>query len=164
MALPGPAGLCVYWAQEGEVETMKRRFPRRTWAPPAGAPHRPRVLIEDDRPALTISDFSLFERAGLNVGYCAGPGGEPASCPLLQGMPCPALAKADAVLHDLDSEFGIAAAIRRQHPGLPVVVPQHRNADGSLEAVPEGCLPMPAMSSVQGQIEALWRAVLTKAR
>ena len=55
-------------------------------------------------------------------------------------------------------------AIRRQHPGLPVVVPQQHNADGSLQAVPEGCLPMPATSSVQGQIEALWRAVLTRAR
>lgn len=143
---------------------MKQRFPRRTWAPEAGAPHRPRVLIEDDRPALAISDFSLFERAGLDIGHCSGPGGEPARCPLLQGKPCPALASADAVLHGLDLGLGIAAAIRRQHPGLPVVVAQHCNADGSLQAVPEGCVPISATSSVQGQIEALWRAILTRAR
>ena len=53
---------------------MTQRFPRRTWSPHSGAGHRPRVLIEDDHPALAISDFSQFEQAGLSVGFCSGPG------------------------------------------------------------------------------------------
>jgi len=143
---------------------MKQRFPRRTWGPASGAAHRPRVLIEDDRPALAVSDFSLFERAGLHVGFCSGPGRRPADCPLLHGQACPALEQADAVLHGLDPDLGVAAAIRRRHPGLPVVVQQRRRRDGSLTAVPQGCLPLAYPCSVKGQIEALWRAILDRPR
>lgn len=143
---------------------MKQRFPRRTWGTAAGAAHRPRVVIEDDRPALAVSDFSLFEQAGLHVGFCSGPGRQPVDCPLLRGQPCPALAGADAVLHGLDPELGVAAAIRRHHPGLPVVVEQRRRPDGSMADVPEGCVPLRYPCSVKGQIEALWRAILDRPR
>ncbi len=140
---------------------MKQRVPRRAWRAGGAATHGPRVLIEDGHPAMAISDFSMFERAGLNVAFCSGPGNDPSACPLLRGEPCPLVAGADAVLHDLDPKLGIAAAIRRQSPGTPVVVEQERRPDGSLPLVPECCLPLAPSCSVKGQIDALWQ-VLTQ--
>lgn len=138
---------------------MKQRVPSRRWTSAGGAGHRPRVLIEDDHPALAISDFSRFEQAGFDIAFCSGPDGDPAACPLLCGRQCPALAAADVVLHDLDPGLGIAEAIRRQRPGISVVAEQRRGADGSLQPVPEGCISLTFGCSVQGQIDALWRAV-----
>lgn len=138
---------------------MKQRVPRRIWHSPRRAGHRPRVLVEDDHPALAISDFSLFERAGFDVAFCSGPGDDPAACPLLRGQDCPLLAGADAVLDGLDQASGVAAATRRKHPDLPVVAVQRRREDGSLPAVPEGCTPLIFPCSVRGQIEALQRAL-----
>ena len=141
---------------------MKQRVPRRTWHSPRRAGRRPRILIEDDHPALAISDFSLFEQAGFDVAYCSGPGHDPTGCPLSRGRQCPVLAGADAVLHGLDPALGIAAAIHGQHPGMPVVVEQHRRADGSLQPIPEGCTPLAFPCSVKGQIDALWRALASR--
>ena len=137
---------------------MKQRIPRRAWNSPAGAAHRPRILIEDDRPALAISDFSLFERAGFDIAFCSGPGPGEAACPLLRGEPCLALSGADAVLHGLDPRLGVAESIRRALPGTPVIVRQRR-LDGGQQALPDGCLPLPPDCSVPGQISALKRAV-----
>jgi hypothetical protein len=139
---------------------MKQRVPRRTWQEPGRAGHRPRVLIEDAHPALQISDFSLFEQAGFDVAYCSGPG-HVVACPLLRGQQCPLVAGADAVLHGLDPALGIAAAICRQRPSLPVVAGQRRH-DGSLQSVPSGCTPPMFPCSVKGQIDALWRALANR--
>jgi hypothetical protein len=139
---------------------MKQRVPRRAWRSAGRAGHRPRVLIEDDHPALAISDFSLFEQAGFDVAFCPGPGRGLTACPVLHGGPCPIVAGADAVLHNLDPELGVAAAIRRHNPGVPVIARQCRQADGSLQRLPEGCIPHVFPSSVKGQIDALWRALL----
>jgi hypothetical protein len=136
---------------------MIQRVPRRTWRSTGADTGRPRVLIEDDHPALAISDFSLFEEAGLDIAFCSGPGEDPGACPLLCGEPCPVLARAQAVLHGLDPGLGIATAIRRQRPGLPVVVEQRHGPGGTL--APEGCTPLPYPSSVKGQIDAVWRAL-----
>jgi hypothetical protein len=141
---------------------MKQRVPRRTWHSPSRAGHRPRILIEDDHRALAISDFSLFEQAGFDIALCTGPGHELAACPLQHGQPCPLVARADAVLHGLDPALGIAAALRRQRPALPVVVEQPRRADGSRPPVPEGCTPLVFPCSVKGQIDALWRALTSR--
>jgi hypothetical protein len=143
---------------------MIQRIPRRTWSSPGADTGRPRVLIEDNHPALEVSDFSLFEQAGLDIAFCSGPGQDPRTCPLLRGEPCPVLARADAVLHGLDPDLGIAAAIRRQHPGLPVVIEQCRRPGGDLPPAPEGCTPLPYPSSVKGQIDAVWRALTDRRR
>ena len=134
---------------------MKQRIPRRTWSSPHPSGRHPRLLIEDSHPALAISDFSLFRDAGFDVAFCSGPGDEPGACPLLRGQPCPLVAEADVVLHGLDPALGIAAAIRRQHPELPVVVEQA----GDAVAVPAGCVPLGYPCSVSGQVDALLRAV-----
>jgi hypothetical protein len=141
---------------------MIQRVPRRTWRSPGMGTGRPRVLIEDDHPALAISDFSLFEQAGLDVAFCSGPSEDPRVCPLLRGAPCQVLAHAEAVLHGLDPALGLVAAIRRQRPDLPVVAEQRRGPGGDLP--PEGCAPLPYPSSVKGQIDAVWRALADRRR
>jgi hypothetical protein len=138
---------------------MKQRIPRRTWSSPHPSGRRPRLLIEDGHPALAISDFSLFRDAGFDVAFCSGPGDEPGACPLLRGQQCPLVAGADVVLHGLDPAVGIAAAIRRQRPELPVVVEQRRPEAGSAGTVPAGCVPLGYPCSVSGQVDALLRAV-----
>ena len=143
---------------------MRQRVPRTTWGSPGAGTGRPRVLIEDDHQALAISDFSLFEQAGLDIAFCSGPGADPRACPLLCGEPCPVVARAEAVLHGLDPALGIAAAIRRQHPGLPVVVEQRRGPGGDQPPAPEGCTALPCPSSVKGQIDAVWRALADRRR
>jgi len=143
---------------------MKQRIPRRTWSSPQPSGRHPRLLIEDGHPALAISDFSLFRDAGFDVAFCSGPGDEPGACPLLRGQRCPLVAEADVVLHGLDPALGIAAAIRRQHPELPVVVEQRRPEPGGASAVPAGCVPLGYPCSVSGQVDALLRAVADLAR
>jgi hypothetical protein len=137
---------------------MEQRVPRRTWTSPGLTGRRPRLLVEDDRPALAISDFSLFRDAGLDVAFCSGPGDDPAACPLLSGQRCALVDRADVVLHGLSLGLGIATAIRRQRPELPVVVEQACRPDGTAEPVPAGCLPLPYPCSVRGQAAALLRA------
>jgi hypothetical protein len=128
---------------------MKQRVPRRAWF--YGVPRNPpRLLIEDDHPALAISDFSLFERAGFAVAFCSGPGDDPAACPLLAGEDCEVAAGADVILHGLDPESGVAAAIRDRYPATPVLV----SPGGARVRIP-GCVPLPAGCSVAGQVEAL---------
>ena len=143
---------------------MKQRIPRRTWSSPHPSGRHPRLLIEDSHPALAISDFSLFRDAGFDVAFCSGPGDEPGACPLLRGQRCPLVAEADVVLHGLDPALGIAAAIRRQHPELPVVVEQRRPEPGGASAVPAGCVPLGYPCSVSGQVDALLRTVADLAR
>jgi len=136
---------------------MRQRVPGRAWYSPGRPGHRPRVLIEDDHPALAISDFSLFQQAGFDVAYCSGPGGAAGNCPLLRGQRCVVLDGADAVLHGLDPRLGIAAAIRRQHPGIAVVTEQRHDPDGGPDQAAEGCAQLTFASSVPGQVDALRR-------
>jgi hypothetical protein len=137
---------------------MKQRVPGRAWYT-GGSAHRPRVLVESDSSALAISDFSMFQAAGFDVGFCSGPGCTPQACPLLRGQECNVLAGADAVLQGLDRGLGIAAAIRRQRPDIPVLVEERRGAGGDMQTVPEGCVPLPYLCSVKGQVDALRRAL-----
>jgi len=143
---------------------MKQRIPRRTWSSPQPSGRHSRLLIEDGHPALAISDFSLFRDAGFDVAFCSGPGDEPGACPLLRGQQCPLVAEADVVLHGLDPALGIAAAIRRRHPELPMVVEQRRAAAGSAGTVPVGCVLLGYPCSVSGQVDALLRAVADATR
>jgi hypothetical protein len=138
---------------------MKQRVPGRSWFSHGEGFHRPRVLVEDDHPALAISDFSAFRDAGYDVAVCSGPDRTPARCPLLRGEHCGVVANADVVLHGLDPRLGIAAAIRHQHPGVAVVVEQPRFAGASLAAVPPGCVPLPFPCSVNGQLDAIGSAL-----
>ena len=132
---------------------MKQRVPGRTWYS-AAERRRPRLLIEDDHPALEISDFAAFRDAGVDVAFCSGPGGSPESCPLLGGADCDVLAGADVVLQGL--EGGLVADIRWWHPELPVIVKGGTTAGG--------CSAIPACCSVKGQLDAVRRALSKAAR
>jgi hypothetical protein len=68
------------------------------------------------------------------------------------------------VLHGLDPALGIASAIRRQNPGLPVVAEQRHGSGGTPPLLPEGCTSLPYPCSVKGQIDALWRALADRPR
>jgi hypothetical protein len=136
---------------------MKQRIPR-TWSSACPARRRSRLLIEDGRPALAVSDFSVFRDAGFDVAFCSGPAGDPGACPLLRGQRCALVDGADVVLHGLSPGLGVAAAIRRQRPELPVVVEQPRQQDGTAAPVPAGCLRLGYPCSVRGQADALLRA------
>jgi len=129
---------------------MEQRVSRRSWYSSAGAERRPRLLVEDGRPALEISDFGAFRDAGFDVAFCSGPGVIPGSCPLLRGAECEVAAQADVVLHGLGPDSGVAAAIRWWYPELPVVV--------------QGGPDVPACCSVRGQVEAVRRALQDTAR
>lgn len=138
---------------------MRQRVPRRAWNSQDVTGRRPRLLVEDDRPALAISDFSSFADAGFDVAFCSGPGRVLDACPMTHGQECAVLARADVVLHGLDPALGIAVAIRQCHPDLAMVVKQRRWADGVLEPVPEGSEPLAFPCSVGGQVDALRRAL-----
>lgn len=77
----------------------------------------------------------------------------------MRGQHCALVDGADVVLHGLDPGLGIASAVVRQHPELPVVVEQERRPDGTAAPVPAGCVPLRYPCSVHGQIDALLRAV-----
>ena len=124
---------------------------------PGLAGRRLHLLVEDS-PALAISDFSLFQDAGFDVAFCSGPGSDPGACSLLRGQQCMLVAGADVVLHGLDPVLGVAPAIRRHRPELPMVIEQPRQEHGTAYPVPAGCVPLPYPCSVSGQIDALLRA------
>ena len=119
---------------------------------------RPRLLIEDPDRALQVSDFRLFEEAGLEVALCRGPSpSEP--CPLITEGHCRLAEEADVVLIGPGTERGrteLAAAHRRTRPVLPVVVAVRRD-DGDVP--PAGCVPLTVPASVNGQIGTVWRAL-----
>jgi hypothetical protein len=141
---------------------MRQRIPSRAWYSPGRPGRRPRVLVEDDDTALAVSDFSLFAQAGFDVAYCSGPGDNPGDCPVLRGQRCRLAAGADVVLHGLDPELGVAAALLRQQPGLRILAWQRHGTDGRPRPVPDGCEPLAEGSSVPGQIAAARSALPRK--
>jgi hypothetical protein len=122
-------------------------------------PNRVRVLIEEPSAALRLSDFALFEEAGLDVALCHGPDDrEP--CPLVLQGECPLALGADVViigsgLHGHDRQE-LAKAWQHHHPGTPILA---EVSVARAEEPPPGCRSLPSPSSVQGQISAIWHAV-----
>lgn len=121
---------------------------------------RLRVLVESADPALALSDFAHFTRAGLDVAVCPGPGDARTQCPLLHDESCPLVAEADVVLFGLgDKGRDLLEHGRRHTHGTPVVV---REGDEGAAAGEYSVLP--ARSSVNGQIDVLRRAALAARR
>jgi hypothetical protein len=124
---------------------------------PAG---RERALVESDDPALAISDFRLFDEAGIDVVLCPGPdAGTP--CPVLSGEDCALLSQVDVVLHELRAHPDIVSAICRLHPDLPVIVAGEAADETSL---PAGARAVPVACSVDGQADAIHRAAARHSR
>jgi hypothetical protein len=131
------------------------------WKPPGWGrttpgEHPAHVLVEDDHPALRLSDFGLFRNAGMVLAYCSGPSGQ--CCPLLEGGACALVDGADVVLHALDPELGVAEAIADRRPDLPVVRVVARRGRGAPAGSPFAAV-LDRSCSVDGQIRALRRAL-----
>ncbi len=107
---------------------MLQRVPP-TWTS-ARPMHQPlHLLIEDADPALAISDFVRYRDAGMEVALCRGPGRDADDCPLLAGGQCRLLSGADVVLHHLEPQTGVAAAIRRSPHRLQLITVGGTDAD-----------------------------------
>lgn len=142
---------------------MQQRVPP-SWSKSGSVHHRPRLLVEDDDPALAVSDFSLFREAGFDVALCRGPGSTAGDCPLLCGEECDLFARADVVLHGLDPRLGVSAIIRGTKPAVGVVTIARHQSGAPSSTYPDWphCVSLPASASVDAQIQALRRAI-TKA-
>jgi hypothetical protein len=140
---------------------MKQRIPH-IWTSARRAGGRPRVLIEDDHPAVAISDFAMFKDAGFDVAYCSGPDHVLGECPLLRGERCALLAGADAVLHRLDPRLGIAPAIQEHQSHTAVVVEQPPDTGRGPHPPAAGYEPVVYGCSVKGQIRALRQALRSR--
>ena len=140
------------------VRDMEQHVPP-TWRQPRH-PGRPRLLIEDPNAALAGSEFRLFEEAGFEVALCAGPDADH-PCPLVEHGVCDLARDADVVLVGLmepEDQTEVAAAIRHHVPDTPVVF-EVRRSRGPCTEVPDGCQTLMFPSSVNGQIDVLWKAL-----
>lgn len=131
------------------------------WTAGSPATRRLRVLVESDDPALALSDFAGFTRAGIDVALCRGDING-LGCPLLRDEPCPLVAEADAILYGFGPEGeAILDAARRHHRTTPVVV---RTSAGAATPTRPGAEVLAATSSLNGQIDVLRRAALAGRR
>lgn len=119
---------------------------------------RKRDLVESADRALMASEFRFLADDGYDVALCPGPGRDPSRCPLLSGGWCELVAEADVVLHALDPALGIPAAIKRARPALPVLVERQRAPDAA-STTPDGCTVLEMPCSLDGQLEAIRRAL-----
>ncbi len=142
---------------------MQQRVPE-SWGSSDRPGHAPYVLVEDDDPALALSDFSLFREEGFVVALCGGPGDDASACPVLRGEDCAILGGADVVLHRLATDLALAGEIRRCRPELPVVaVSATRQGDPGRPRTSETDV-LDATASVDEQIHALNRALAHRRR
>jgi hypothetical protein len=83
-------------------------------------PGRPRILIEDPDLEAGLATAWALRRAGYTVAICRGP--EPDSyCPLVGTDDCALVVGADVIISGVGRE--VEDAVRRRHPGKPVVQP-----------------------------------------
>ena len=124
-----------------------------------------RLLVESDDPAMAVSDFTLFREAGFSVAFCPGKGCSEDRCGLLDGRNCGMVDEADVVLHDLPSAWGVAAALRRYRPDLPIVeIRRHRSGDEETDAAGAPMeVALASTAPVRARIEAL-HSVMSAAR
>lgn len=124
---------------------------------------KPWVLVEEAGPLAQVSDFSRFREAGFEVALCSGPKGAGA-CPLACEGHCQLADAADVVLFGLALDDAAAQDVLRahlrHHPGTPVVVEAPRSSETDIPADNPNCTVLPFPTSVNGQIRALWNALL----
>jgi hypothetical protein len=86
----------------------------------------PRILVEACEWAERAHLAQLLGAAGYRTATCPGPEGADRKCPLSAGSGCPAVERADAVVHLLrhsdPRNRHVLISLRERHPELPVVV------------------------------------------
>lgn len=80
-------------------------------------PDRPRVLIESPDPEASLAAAAL-RQAGYAVAICHGPTRNE-RCPLVGSDDCALVIGADVVVSGVGPE--VEEAVRRRHPGTPLV-------------------------------------------
>lgn len=90
---------------------------------------RPRVLIEHSDEAVAFDFVSTLRRAGYSVAICPGPSSSAERrerCVLVTGERCAFVDGADVVVSGLGvaspEKREVLQALRRHHPGKPIVV------------------------------------------
>jgi hypothetical protein len=119
-----------------------------------------RLVVETDDPALAISDFASFTAAGFDVVCCGGPGNND-PCPVVEGRVCPVVEDSDVVLNQLkghQTQHAVVDGVHRTSPSVPLVVAMA--PDGFEHDLPDGCVSLAPLTSVNGQTFALRRAVV----
>lgn len=113
---------------------------------------RPMVVVESARPEAREAIVRSLRAAGLAVTTCAGPAhlhGD--GCPLVETADCSLLARADAVVHDLDLEDPasreVLLSLRARYEHLPVVVEATTASARRHRELLEGCTVVPPYST-----------------
>ncbi len=123
---------------------------------------RPRVLIEnpDDKQGLACA--SVLRRAGYSVAVCPGPVEShrpPGRCPLIGSDGCSLVDGADVIVSSLGLETAhgrqVVRALRRLHPGTPLVVEVEPEDLGRYRDVVEGCRVLESPASPETLLAAV---------
>ncbi len=88
---------------------------------------RPHVVVENPRRSAGLAQAEALEAAGYGVTYCPGPSALAGGiCPAVDGVGCPLVAGADAVLYDLDLDDphsrDVLIRLRHGYPDTQIVV------------------------------------------
>jgi DNA-binding NtrC family response regulator len=84
------------------------------------------ALIVHHDPDMADQQADWLRAAGYKVTECAGP--QHGACPVLHGLPCPAVEGADVMIYDVwatgdtDSERELIEQLREAHPEIPIVL------------------------------------------
>lgn len=84
------------------------------------------ALIVHHDPDMADQQADWLRAAGFSVTECAGP--QHGACPIMHGLPCPAVEGADVMIYDVwsagdtESERELIEALREAHPEIPIVL------------------------------------------
>ena len=85
-----------------------------------------RVLIVHHDVDFADIEADELRRAGYEVDQCAGPIGSGDACPVLRGLPCWQVDKADVLVYDMwasgDGRSQLIDDVRDLHPDKPIVL------------------------------------------
>lgn len=87
---------------------------------------RPRAALVSRDPATASRQAEVLRAAGYDVETCGGPQREP--CPVVGGLPCPMVDRADVLIYDAwvagsaDAGRQLVAELREMYADLPLVL------------------------------------------
>jgi hypothetical protein len=87
---------------------------------------RPRAALVSRDPATASHQAEVLRAAGYDVETCGGPQHEP--CPVVGGLPCPMVDRADVLIYDAwvagsaDAGRQLVAELREMYADLPLVL------------------------------------------
>ena len=94
--------------------------------PTPARPTRPRAALVSRDPATASRQAEVLRAAGYDVETCGGPQQE--ACPVVGGLPCPIVDRADVLIYDAwvagsaDAGRQLVAELRETYADLPLVL------------------------------------------